>query len=320
MKVFSVELKLLGEMSQLPDSQKVFGALMYFLLHNGCESKYVNELVRSVRNREIYFALSNVMPKGYLPTPKLFIEHRAVGEAIFNDKSVYFALKKRDFATQARIKCYQNNLKDTLLSDKNDIYISLEINQQIHINTEGIDQISSDPKNLIFSIQRTICKYSGSGSGVKDYQFYIRCEDNCKIITLLQDNLNYIFTLGKRSSQGYNLFELVKVELDDEIEKTYANGKNTYLNLGMLLPDKINFINKNSFLELFSSERRTFSSDKWDDSSNRGHFISFIAPGSMIVTDYVEEAGKCVSSPNERGKNGEIVFGNAFLLPWEVCR
>lgn len=312
MEVFSIELRLLGEMSQLPDSQKVFGALMYFLAQNNYN---VSKFVHEVKEGNTYFALSNVMPQDYLPVPKSFIEYKA--RNIINDKgkAVYSALKNCDFANKELLIKYQNNPGALLSSCKKDDFISLEIDQQVHINTEGIDEDSGEEKNLIFSIQKTNCNYNRVSTESKKYKFYIRCEENCAVVKLLEDNLKYVFTLGKRSSQGYNLFELISVTRNSEIEKLYANQKNTYLNLGMLLPNEICFTDENSFLNLFSSERRTFSSDKWSDEDNRGYFISFIAPGSMVVSNDIMKAGKCVDSPN---KKGEIVFGNAFLLPWEA--
>ena len=317
MKVFSVELKLLGEMSQLPDSQKIFGALMYFMADKGGAA---NEFIRKVKEREFCFILSNVLPKDYLPVPKSFLEFKTGDRENENGKALYSALKKRAFATKEWCIKYQKNPEVLLKTDCTDDYISLDHDQQVHINTEGVDEESGAEKNLIFSVQRTICRFNAGKSDPKEYHFFIRCEDNCEIVELLRDeeNSGHVFTLGKRSSQGYNLFKLIGIKPNDEIEKLYSEKKNTHLNLGMLLPDEISFTDENSFLELFSSERRTFSSDKWNDDANRGHFISFIAPGSIVVSNCVEKAGKCVPSPDERGKKGEIVFGNAFLLPWEI--
>ena len=318
MNVFSVDLELLGEMSQLPDSQKIFGALMYLFSKNELKTDEVSEFVRKIKEQETYFALSNILPKDFLPVPKTFIEYRAGDSAFSNNKTVYSALKKHDFAKENKIKLYAENPQENLMDETGDDYISLEIEQQVHINTEGVDEESGSQKNHIFSVQRTICKYNLKGHNMNEFQFYIRCEDDCKIIDLLKNNLNHIFTLGKRSSQGYNLFRLAGVQQADEIEKRYADKNNTYLNLGMLLPYSIVFTDEKSYLELYSSERRTFSSDHWNDKTDRGHFISFIAPGSIVVSNCIEKAGKCEPVPKKRSANGEIVFGNAFLLPWRI--
>jgi CRISPR/Cas system CSM-associated protein Csm4 (group 5 of RAMP superfamily) len=317
MRVYSVELKLPGEMSQLPDSQKIFGALVY-LLAGECGKDAAGGFVGKVERNEIYFALSNLMPKGYLPVPKSFVEYRAVEVGNAQGKQIYSELKKRDFAKKEKIECYLKN-PSCLLSRNRDDFVFHEIDQQVHVNTESRDERSGGEKNLIFSVQRTICKYNkGEGENVvKDYQFYIRCNADCKIMGVLQKkcDIGHVLALGKRASQGYNLFELTGIEEAADIEKCYPNSNRTYLNLGMLLPNAIDYKNEHTFLDLFSSERRTFSSDKWDNAKNRGHFISFIAPGSMVVADDVGKAGKCVPSPV---RQNEIVFGNAFLLPWKV--
>jgi len=318
MRVFSVELKALGEISQLPDSQKLFGALVYFLKQNGRNENHVSSFVKRIKDRDIYLSLSNLMPNGYLPVPKSYLESRAKNPQSDDGKAVYHALKKRDFATKEWIANYQNEYETISEASKADDYISLKVAQQVHINTDGRDENTGETKNLVFSVQRTILKYNHEDKYFGECQFYIRCENSCEIIDLLKANLGYIFTLGKRSSQGYNLFKLIRVSERGDIEQLYTDSINTYLNLGMLLPHEINFIDPNSFLDLFSSERRTFSSDKWNDSVNRGYFISFIAAGSIVVTDSVMTAGKCVLAPGGRGKDGEIAFGNAFLLPWRV--
>jgi hypothetical protein len=53
----------------------------------------------------------------------------------------------------------------------------------------------------------------------------------------------------------------------------------------------------------------------WHNDEGRGHFISFVAPGSVVVTDNPTNAGKCEKAPwDERA----IVFGKSFLRPLKV--
>jgi hypothetical protein len=63
----------------------------------------------------------------------------------------------------------------------------------------------------------------------------------------------------------------------------------------------------------------------WHDANARGHFISFIAPGSVVVTGDPVRVGKCEEAPVRAGKcenapldEKAIVFGRAFLYPLEV--
>ena len=111
--------------------------------------------------------------------------------------------------------------------------------------------------------------------------------------------------LGKRASQGLNKYKIISIEEIEIQESDY------YLNLGMLLPEKIDF--RKSTLRLFTSERRPFTMPGgWKKDSK--YFISFIDSGSIIaLKDKMEQAGKCVRSPFNQER--DIIFGNAFLYP-----
>ena len=114
--------------------------------------------------------------------------------------------------------------------------------------------------------------------------------------------------LGKRASQGLNLFQFM------EITEQKSSGAEAafYLNTGMLLPDSIDF--KASSIKLFTSQRRPFEmTGGWRKDAPK-YYISFIEQGSIIVVrEGVGHAGKSIESPFRQ--NRDIVFGNAFLYP-----
>ena len=84
-----------------------------------------------------------------------------------------------------------------------------------------------------------------------------------------------------------------------------------YLNMGMLLPDRIDY--DRSTLRLFTSERRPYNmSAGWEKSDDR-MVISFIEAGSIIYPKIdIFHTGRSVASPFDARV---IVFGNAFLYP-----
>jgi len=335
MSVYSVKLKSLGEMSQLPDSQKIFGALVYLLLANP-EYGPIDDFITCVKKDESTFALSSLLPTLkkdsydvdgglYFPVPKSYVERRALekGDCIStNDqKRFYSELKKCDFMKVEDIEKIIKEPKE--LFNKTPLsYLRICTEQQVHVNTE------EEQKNLIFSVQRIVFKDKKDVSAKPDiFEFFIRCDDDNTIIKLLNEKIKekHIFTLGKRSSQGYNLFDLKEVKKCHCLKENIGSPAK-YLNLGMLLPN-LNCVDFTaSSLELFTSERRRYDSGskKWDECKERGHFISFIAPGSVVVLskDNVETAdnfkpinvGKCVPLPAD-GKG--IVFGKSFLYPLE---
>lgn len=307
MSVYSVKLKLLGEMSQLPDSQRLFGALVYLLAeHNGEEE--ARRFLKAVQRKEIAFNLSGVLPDGYLPVPKSYLEH-AVAENDKNERDIYKQLKEMDFVPAKKLPKLVKSFTSIVDSVS---YISLVSDQQVHVNqlSDIVDSEEPDEGNEPFSVQRIVfMDQSGEPIQLRDFEFYLACEDDCVIKTLLESVSHHLFSLGKRASQGYNLFEFSKKPLTCSINQTSTNG--VYLNLGMLLPDYggIEFKDESSFLEIFTSQRRPYSIQ------GRGYFISFIAPGSMIVTSDPIKAGKCVESMFEKDK-GAIVYGRSFLYPF----
>ena len=72
MITYEVKLKKIGEMTTLPDSQRLFG----FLINSSkkyCSEGEISAFVKKVREQEEKCMISSVFPTGYYPTPKGFI-------------------------------------------------------------------------------------------------------------------------------------------------------------------------------------------------------------------------------------------------------
>ena len=148
---------------------------------------------------------------------------------------------------------------------------------------------------------------------VKTYSFYLRVDDSglCRDFLSMLNSATaekQVVILGKRASQGLNLFKFTTITELKEVNHTGG----TFLNTGMLLPDRIDF--KSSSLKLFTSERRPFEMPGgWNEGSPK-YYISFIAQGSIIkLPEGLGHEGKSIESPFR--KNRDIVFGNAYLYP-----
>ena len=75
MKNYRINLNSTGGMTQLPDSQKIFGALVtMFADLNGNED--ATDFVKAIFNKKIHLTLSNVFPSDYFPMPQDFIVDR----------------------------------------------------------------------------------------------------------------------------------------------------------------------------------------------------------------------------------------------------
>ena len=69
---YEIKLKKIGEMTTLPDSQRLFG----FLINNSkkyCSEDEISAFVKGVRDYKEKCMISSILPTGYYPTPKEFI-------------------------------------------------------------------------------------------------------------------------------------------------------------------------------------------------------------------------------------------------------
>ena len=84
---YEVKLNKIGEMTTLPDSQRLFG----FLINNSkkyCSEEDISSFVRGVREQEQKCMISNLIPSGYYPTPKEFIMQKLQGRLNKNQEEI----------------------------------------------------------------------------------------------------------------------------------------------------------------------------------------------------------------------------------------
>lgn len=296
---YKINLKLQGGITQLPDSQRIFGFLISKYAEKTSASN-ATELVRKVKEKESQFQLSNMMPSGYLPTP---IEEIL---ALDSEKKVYKVIKERTFLKEEMI---ESILSDVSVANRAFPFVKIKELYQPHTAiSSGYHQLV-DMQNEVYAVPEIdVVEVSGKNESEKimrDFQIYLSVEDEgiLKLLKEMQMRKSVLY-LGKRASLGYNNFVI------ESLEKCVVqqNG-NKYLNLGMLLPDKINY--EESALKLFTSERRPYES-KFGQGKIEGRIISFIDAGSYIfTTDNSNQAGKSIESPFD--KERAIIFGNSFL-------
>ena len=84
---YEVKLNKIGEMTTLPDSQRLFG----FLINNSkkyCCEEDISSFVRGVRQQEQKCMISNLLPSGYYPIPKEFIMQKMQGRLNKNQEEI----------------------------------------------------------------------------------------------------------------------------------------------------------------------------------------------------------------------------------------
>lgn len=316
---YKIQLKATGALTQLPDSQKIFGAIVYMYAEE-YGSDQASSLTKDIREKKLRLRLSSVMPDGYCPTPQTALVDK-LSKCAENDtalKKKCTEIKERSYIPISQVSRVFKEPEDCLSLYP---YIKLSSTQQLRASIESStydmpaleSNLYSVPTVAVMEITKNQ-KDGERGAPVETYCFYLQMDESehsVKLLRLLQNaaNKNKAVVLGKRSSQGLNTFVLQSII---QADISCAADKHLYLNMGMLLPDVIDF--SASSLHLFTSERRPFVMRGGWDTSRAKHFISYIAEGSVIAAPQGQEnAGKSIVSPFQPER--DIVFGNAFLFP-----
>lgn len=315
MRVFRIKLMAKGDLTQIPDSQKLFGVIIYKFSEKYGSDK-ATKFTKAVWNRTIFLALSNILPSGYLPTPQEYLMDQlaAFESKDLNLKKVREQIKERSYIKAEDLK---NVFKNPVECKNIYPYIKLNNYQQLRASINSIQYNLPELDTNLYSVPTVVLSEVIKESGelrskpVKQYEFYLEIDDNNfenELIALIDDLIkeNALLIMGKRASQGLNTFQVVGKEEMEPDQNEY--GK--FLNTGMLLPDGIDY--KNSWLKLFTSERRPYEMlGGWNKDFDK-YYISFIAEGSVLsISDGLKNAGKCLESVFN--KKRDIIFGNAFL-------
>lgn len=320
MKAYKVGLLAKGALTQLPDSQKLFGALVY-MYSERYGSEEATLLVKAVLEKKGYLALSNVTPLDYLPVPQDYIMDCIfhIGGTELNLKQKHEALKKRSYLKREQL---EQILNEPGKCDRVFPYIKLQNQQQLRASIDSIRYDIPELDSKLYSVPTITVREITSedeenaeseAKPIHCFCFYLQVDDGnmgVRLLDMLKDaaNRKKSVILGKRASQGMNIFEFIDVT-EESLPRIATDA---FLNMGMLLPDNINF--SGSFLKLFTSERRPFEmAGGWEEKFQK-QYISFIAEGSVIkAPNGVMGAGKSIESPFNRER--DVVFGNAFMYP-----
>lgn len=321
MRTYNIQLISTGSLTQLPDSQKLFGALVY-MYSERYGGEHASKLTKDLLDKKIYLSLSNVVPSQYIPTPQEYIID-SLSKVSNNNTS----LKEKRASIKLRSYIPITNLENILNKSESCEtlfpYIKLQSSQQIHAFIESNFYDIPELESKLYSVPTIkLLEIWNDENGIEQkksvnkFCFYLQVDNSNSSNNLLNMLNKAVSTkktviLGKRSSQGLNVFKF------ENIEEKHIKYDDTdvFLNMGMLLPNKIDFLS--STLKLFSSERRPFEMPGGWDKDVAKHYISFIAEGSIIVSqDEIKNTGKSIKSPFN--PNRDIVFGNAFLYPLKL--
>ncbi len=279
--MYKVQLSSLGRIIQLPDSQKIYGAILHYLNDKGDLS-----VIEKILDSKLY--ISNVFPMEVLPNIYIWGEEYT---SSIDDKMYEFSNK--DY------KDYKSKKYITLGSKK----IEVEETFRDMNNTEEIVKGSGG----VFS--QNIINYKKEEDGKKeiinDFEFYFRCDsqDLSNTISTIIKEMK-VLKLGKRSTRGMNLYEVIEIERLD-----IQDSSECYLNLGMLGMNNLEFIDmEKSKLKIYTSKRKGYV--EW----KKELIVQYIGEGSVICLKD-NNINNLKSNIQIDGEEGRRLYTGGFLLP-----
>ena len=279
--MYKVQLSSLGRIIQLPDSQKIYGAILHYLNDKGDLSG-----IEKILDSKLY--ISNVFPMEVLPNIYIWGEEYT---SSIDDKMYEFS--NNDY------KNYKSKKYITLGSKK----IEVEETFRDMNNTEEIVKGSGG----VFS--QNIINYKKEEDGKKeiinDFEFYFRCDsqDLSNTISTIIKEMK-VLKLGKRSTRGMNLYEVIEIERLD-----IQDSSECYLNLGMLGMNNLEFIDmEKSKLKIYTSKRKGYV--EW----KKELIVQYIGEGSVICLKD-NDINNLKSNIQIDGEEGRRLYTGGFLLP-----
>ena len=327
--IYKIVLKSIGDITLLPDSQKLFGFLMSQFSEYFTDDE-VSSFVDDVYDNKTKCMISNLLPEGYMPFPKSYILD-TISE---NSKDIYKLIKKMDYIDETslvsiikyfnsynevahnsdKLKCIDELEK---VIDSKISFISTKQRYSQKFKLESQEKAIPGLPNKAYSLPILEYYLNSSALKLELFSFFVEVEKNSILASYIEylykstKNKEIVYGLGSKVSHGYNTYKLKNVErYNDENNER----KHILINMGMLIPRVENITNEGSFLEIYSSNRKSY-----EISDNIEKVISFIAPGSVINPKHKGvNVGRCIINKYNIVHRNAIIFGNSFIKRLEV--
>lgn len=284
MQVYKVNLKSLGKITKLPDSQQIFGALIYRLVDLGKDDAYIAEIFAQIQIKQV----SNLIPEGYIPNIYAWddsVYSTQIGE-------VQYHLQNDGYKSNTG-KGYKDNQYQTAIGNNKQLRI-----QSTFKDMNNTSQIE-DGNGGVFS--QNYLKVLEDNEIKRDYFFLIECTEKLyQDLFEVADSEVVVFRLGARASRGMNMYEVERCS-----EVTLLSGSTTYMNIGML------GLNNTKCFDIEKSHLRTYHSKRkgYIDYKSEAN-ITYIAEGSVIQLNKDEKIETHVEITDKR-----YLYTAGFLLP-----
>lgn len=234
-------------------------------------------------------------------------------------KNIYETIKKMDFINKNSLLNLLNEKKEITTEKLKKLdYLTQEKSFVKKIRLESNIQKLPGLDSILYSL--STISFNNKNKFKNEFSFFVKIEEGSilekilKKLVLSTQNGIIPCILGPKSSSGYNKYSIYEVtKLPDDNDKSTS----LYLNLGMLLPNFKNINEKNSFLDIYTSDRRPF-----DIENEVPKFISFITAGSIIEKENekinIFDIGKSIHNKYNLLYKDAIIFGNSYLEKLEV--
>lgn len=132
MITYEVKLKKIGEMTTLPDSQRLFGFLINFSKQYCPEEEIISTFVKGVKEQEQKCMISSMFPTGYYPMPKVYVIQK---------------LQKKLNENQEEITLLEEQQTDLRKEIESLIHTLMKKNKSIKIKNKKIEKEIEDLKS-----------------------------------------------------------------------------------------------------------------------------------------------------------------------------
>ena len=157
MTTYEVKLKKIGEMTTLPDSQRLFG----FLINSSkkcCTEDEISTFVKGVKENKEKCMISNLMPKGYCPMPKEFILQNLECELGENQDKI-----KKYEKEQNELNIESKSIIQELISKNN-----MKKNESIELNKEEKKKLNDKINNLKLELDKIKHNYNNLSKNINN--------------------------------------------------------------------------------------------------------------------------------------------------------
>lgn len=199
---YEVKLKKIGEMTTLPDSQRLFGFLINFSKQYCPEEEIISTFVKGVKEQEQKCMISSMFPTGYYPMPKAYVIQKLQKKLNENQEEITLLEEQ-----QTDLRKEIESLIHTLMKKNKSIKIK---NKKIEKEIEDLKSELEDKKNEFNQLATEINNLS-----IKNIYATIKGMD-----FIAQNELKEILNLSKKDE---------KISVEVLKNRQYIKKKQTFI-------------------------------------------------------------------------------------------